>query len=87
MTNPTNTRAATAADLADLADLVADLNNLISTADLAKLLGKSPQAIRYMRFRGQLPPATRIPGYGLRWTPEAVKTYLASINPNRAKGA
>lgn len=78
MNKDTNSRAASAPELADLA---AEIDSLLSVADLAKLLGKSEQSVRNMRFKGILPEPRRIPGFGLRWAPEQIRSYLESLNP------
>jgi len=46
----------------------AELPELLSVADVAAWLRKTPKAIRVMRCRGQLPPAIDHPQLGgVRW--------------------
>ncbi len=53
------------------------IDGLLSTADLAALCSTSPKQILNMRSRGQLPPARKLPGLGLRWSRAAVAAWLA----------
>lgn len=50
---------------------------LLSVEDLAALLGTSHNQVRNARRRGQLPPAMRLPGVGLRWRLEDVERWIA----------
>ena len=50
---------------------------LLSVEDLAALLGTTANQVRNARRRGQLPPAMRLPGVGLRWRLEDVERWIA----------
>lgn len=54
--------------------MVADL---LTTRALADLLGTTPVQVRNMRARGQLPPALKVPGLGLRWRRQHIEAWLA----------
>ncbi len=53
-----------------------ELPKLLSTADLARVLGVDDRTVRRMRDRGDLPPAIDL-GSVLRWRPEDVERWLA----------
>lgn len=62
---------------AQVDDMLADrAAEWLSTADLARLLGKSVIQIRNMRYLGLLPEARKVPGLGLRWTRSSIVSYL-----------
>jgi predicted DNA-binding transcriptional regulator AlpA len=69
-------RAATATELADMA---AALDSLLSVSDVARLLNRSEGQVRNLRWRKILPEPIKVPNRGLRWTPEQIKTYIASL--------
>lgn len=48
---------------------------LLTTADLARMLGISPMAVIRRRFRGTLPPAIKVGGT-LRWDAEDIRAWL-----------
>lgn len=54
-----------------------DVKALLSVEDLAALLGTTANQVRNARRRGQLPPAMRLPGVGLRWRLEDVERWIA----------
>lgn len=54
-----------------------DMKALLSVEDLAALLGTTANQVRNARRRGQLPPAMRLPGVGLRWRLEDVERWIA----------
>jgi hypothetical protein len=58
---------------------------LLTTDDLARLLSKTPTAVRIQLHRNPdaLPPVLRIPGtQGLRWDPRDVEKWLQTIKRN-----
>lgn len=50
---------------------------LLRVAEVAEMLSVSETQVRAMRLRGQLPPPSKIPGLGLRWTQAALEAWLA----------
>lgn len=59
---------------------------LLSSAELAKVLNTSPKAIRTAHSRGLLPRGIRLPGVrGLRWRGEDVARWIDEHA--RTKGA
>lgn len=61
-----------------------DNAELLSVEDLARFLGKSPQAIYNMRHRGEGPRAVKV-GRSLRFRPADVEVWLeANADPRPA---
>lgn len=52
---------------------------LLTIDDLAAMVQTSTRQIRNMQARGQIPAPRRIPGLGLRWDPDAVQKWLATV--------
>lgn len=50
---------------------------LLRVAEVAEMLGTSENQVRQMRLRGQLPPPSKIPGLGLRWSEAVLLAWLA----------
>lgn len=57
----------------------ATIEALLTVNDVAALLRTSARQVRNMRARGQLPAAIRLPGCGLRWTHDALYSWLAGL--------
>ena len=75
MTNQTNNRTATAAELTNLA---AELDALLTVADLAQLLGRSEAMIRFWRFKRVLPEPIKLASGGVRWTRAQIAEFIKS---------
>lgn len=75
MTNETNKRTATAADLAALA---AELDSLLTVADLAKILDRPEATIRFWRFKRVLPEPIKLASGGVRWTRAQIADFIES---------
>jgi len=54
---------------------MSDLPVLLTTADLARMLGISPMAVIRRRYRGTLPPAIKVGG-SLRWDAKDIQAWL-----------
>lgn len=54
-----------------------DVEKLLKSKELAALLGTTEAQISNARRRGQLPPAVRLPGVGLRWRLADVERWIA----------
>lgn len=58
---------------------------LLTAAEVAAMLSAvkgsptSVRQVRHMHSRGQLPPASSIPGIGVRWTVAAIRGFLDSL--------
>lgn len=55
-----------------------------SSEQVAAYLGTTAKQVRNMRQRGQLPPAARLPGVGLRWSEGEVRRWAERVG--RAAG-
>jgi len=51
--------------------------NLLTDTDVAELCGCAVQTLRNMRWRGQGPKWVRLGGRMVRYTPEAVRAFIA----------
>ncbi|MCB9756261.1 MAG: helix-turn-helix domain-containing protein [Myxococcales bacterium] len=51
------------------------LDHLLTTADLARILGISPSGVRSARHEGRLPPAVVI-GRRVYWRPSTIERWL-----------
>lgn len=67
------------------AQILSDVaKRLLTIEDLADYLRTSTTQVRNMRSRGQLPPAVKIPGIGLRWREEDLEAWIAASAENGA---
>lgn len=53
-------------------------SGLLTVKDVAELVRTSPVQVRHMARRGQLPAPKKIPGLGLRWAAEVMKSWMAA---------
>ena len=49
---------------------------LLTTADMARLLGITPLAVLRRRYRGTLPAPVRLGGRTLRWDADDVRAWI-----------
>lgn len=56
---------------------VTPAEGLLDADDVAALLRTTPRQVRNMRSRGQLPPATKWPGLGVRWSAAKLHEWIA----------
>lgn len=54
-----------------------DTSGLLGVDDVAELLRTTPRQIRNMRSKGQLPPAVKWPGLGVRWVASKLHQWIA----------
>jgi predicted DNA-binding transcriptional regulator AlpA len=52
---------------------------LLTSRDLAALLGTTPRQIDNMVARGQVPAPAKIPGLGRRWRREVIEAWLEQV--------
>lgn len=65
---------------------VAALSPVLNVQDLAKILRTTPNAIRVMSCRGQLPPPLRLPGSKrLLWSERVVAEWLNEAESRQGK--
>ncbi len=60
---------------------------LVSIGRAAELVGCSPQTLRHMEQRGEIPPATRIEGMGRRFYDRAEVEVIRQVRAARKAGA
>lgn len=56
---------------------VTPAEGLLDADDVAALLRTTPRQVRNMRSKGQLPPATKWPGLGVRWSAAKFHEWIA----------
>lgn len=61
------------------------LPELLTSEDVAAVLGTSVKQVHNMKGRGQLPAPKRIPGLGLRWTKLQLVAWLAELDERERK--
>lgn len=59
------------------AETAPDTSGLLAVDDVADLLRTTPRQIRNMRSKGQLPPAVKWPGLGVRWSAAKLHAWIA----------
>ncbi|WP_371879538.1 helix-turn-helix transcriptional regulator [Nannocystis punicea] len=53
------------------------MEKLLTTVEVAELLGTTPGSLRNARARGLAPRAIRLKGLGLRWRQSDVEAWVA----------
>lgn len=66
--------------------LVPTDRHLVSIGRAAELVGCSPQTLRHMEQRGEIPPATRIEGIGRRFYDRAEVEVIREARAARKAG-